>query len=87
VSALGASPDASKGFVDPGFVHLRVRTAYSLLEGAIKPDELGGLAAGAGMPAVGLTDRANLFGALEISQYLKEKGIQPLIGCALPPLF
>ena len=51
-----------------GFVHLRVRSAYSLLEGAIKAAKVGKLAADAGMPAVGVADRANLFGALEFSQ-------------------
>ena len=67
-----------------GFVHLRVRSAYSLLEGAIKADAIGKLAAAANMPAVGLTDRANLFGALEFSGYTKDAGVQPIIGCALP---
>ena len=69
---------------DQGFVHLRVRSAYSLLEGAIKADAIGKLAAAAGMPAVALTDRANLFGALEFSVLTKETGVQPIIGCALP---
>jgi DNA polymerase-3 subunit alpha len=67
-----------------GFVHLRVRSAYSLLEGAIKADKLGALAGEAGMPAVALTDRANLFGALEFSVTAKEAGVQPIVGCALP---
>ncbi len=67
-----------------GFVHLRVRSAYSLLEGAIKADKIGGLAKGDGMPAVGLADRANLFGALEFSVATKGEGVQPIIGCALP---
>src|ERR1700735_5852861 len=67
-----------------GFVHLRARSAYSLLEGAIKADALGGLARAAGMPAVALTDRANLFGALEFSVATKEVGVQPIVGCALP---
>ncbi|HEY2357668.1 MAG TPA: DNA polymerase III subunit alpha [Phenylobacterium sp.] len=67
-----------------GFVHLRVRSAYSLLEGAIKADKIGVMAAGEGMPAVALTDRANLFGALEFSVLTKEAGVQPIIGCALP---
>jgi DNA polymerase-3 subunit alpha len=67
-----------------GFVHLRVRSAYSLLEGAIKADKIGVLAAQAGMPAVALTDRANLFGALEFSVATKDAGVQPIIGCALP---
>jgi DNA polymerase-3 subunit alpha len=67
-----------------GFVHLRVRSAYSLLEGAIKADKLGQLAAKAGMPAVAICDRADLFGALEFSQACKDAGVQPIIGCALP---
>ena len=67
-----------------GFVHLRVRSAYSLLEGAIKAEGLGKLAAAADMPAVALTDRANLFGALEFSVLTKETGVQPIVGCALP---
>ena len=67
-----------------GFVHLRVRSAYSLLEGAIKADKVGTLAAQAHMPAVALTDRANLFGALEFSVATKETGVQPIIGVALP---
>ena len=74
-----ADPTASEGFV-----HLRVRSAYSLLEGAIKADLIGKLAAEGHMPAAGLTDRANLFGALEFSSYTKDAGVQPIIGCALP---
>jgi DNA polymerase-3 subunit alpha len=35
------------------------------------------------IPAIGLTDRNNLFGALEFSEKLIEKGIQPIIGCNL----
>ncbi len=67
-----------------GFVHLRVRSAYSLLEGAIKAGKVGKLAADAGMPAVAVADRANLFGALEFSEAAKGAGVQPIIACALP---
>ena len=67
-----------------GFVHLRVRSAYSLLEGAIKADKVPKLAASAQMPAVAMTDRANLFGALEFSVAAKDAGVQPIVGCALP---
>jgi len=66
------------------FVHLRVRSAYSLLEGAIKADKVGDLAGAAQMPAVALTDRANLFGALEFSVAAKGAGVQPIVGCLLP---
>jgi len=69
---------------ETGFIHLRVRSAYSLLEGAAKADALGRIAAGQGMPAVAIADRANLFGALEFSVTAKEEGVQPIIGCALP---
>ena len=69
---------------ETGFIHLRVRSAYSLLEGAEKADALGRIAAGQGMPAVAIADRANLFGALEFSVTAKEEGVQPIIGCALP---
>src|SRR5258705_7499664 len=75
-----ANPSASLG----GFVHLRVRSAYSLLEGAIKADAIGTMAQAAGMPAVAIADRANLFGALEFSVATKGAGVQPIIGCALP---
>ena len=67
-----------------GFVHLRTRSAYSLLEGAIKAERLGPLARERGMPAVALTDRTNLFGALEFSVDTQGAGVQPIIGCALP---
>jgi DNA polymerase-3 subunit alpha len=65
------------------FVHLRVHSAYSLSEGAIKVDRIPALALQMGMPAVAITDTSNLFGALEFSQYCVGKGVQPIIGCQL----
>jgi DNA polymerase-3 subunit alpha len=65
------------------FVHLRVHSAYSLSEGAIKADKIPALAREASMPAVAITDTANLFGALEFSQACAARGIQPIIGCQL----
>jgi DNA polymerase-3 subunit alpha len=80
----GEGADGAAAGLGQGFVHLRARSAYSLLEGAVKADAIGLLAAAGGMPAVGLTDRANLFGALEFSVATKDAGVQPIIGCALP---
>ncbi|MDR3521496.1 MAG: DNA polymerase III subunit alpha [Acidocella sp.] len=65
------------------FVHLRVHSAYSLSEGAIKVDQIPALARAGNMPAVAITDTSNMFGALEFSQYCVGKGIQPIIGCQL----
>ena len=65
------------------FVHLHAHSSYSLSEGAIKADKLATLAKDAGMPAVALTDSANLFGGLEFAQGCAAKGIQPIMGCQL----
>ncbi len=63
------------------FVHLRVHSAYSLLEGAIKLPELAQLCVRHEMPAVAVTDTRNLFGALEFSTTMMKSGVQPIIGC------
>jgi len=65
------------------FIHLRVHSAYSLSEGALKVDRIPALARQFSMPAVAITDTSNLFGALEFSQYCLGKGVQPIIGCQL----
>ena len=68
---------------DPGFVHLRVHSAYSLSEGAIQVNELVALCCNQGMPAVAITDTNNLFGAFEFSAAAAQAGVQPIIGCQL----
>ena len=65
------------------FVHLRVHSAYSLLEGAIKIQDLVELCASETMPAVSITDTRNLFDALEFSIACAEKGVQPILGCQI----
>jgi DNA polymerase-3 subunit alpha len=65
------------------FVHLRVHTAYSLSEGAIRPEALAAFCKKHRMPAIGVADRNNLFGALEWSKLAKDSGIQPIIGVTL----
>jgi DNA polymerase-3 subunit alpha len=67
----------------PGFVHLHVHSAYSLLQGAMKIGRLAELAKADHQPALALTDTDNMFGALEFSDKMASSGIQPLIGCAL----
>ena len=66
-----------------GFVHLRVHSAYSLLEGALPLKRLIELATADRMPAIGVADTGNLFGALEFSEKVTEAGIQPIIGCQI----
>ena len=64
------------------FVHLRVHSAYSLSEGAIKVKDLIKLCKKEKMPAVAVTDTGNLFGALEFAQAAADEGVQPIIGPA-----
>ncbi len=69
------------------FVHLRVHTEYSLLEGAVRLKKLPALCADAGMPAVAVTDTNNLFAALEFSVGASGAGVQPIIGCQIDLAF
>ncbi|MEO1708777.1 MAG: DNA polymerase III subunit alpha [Pseudomonadota bacterium] len=65
------------------FVHLKVHSAYSLLEGALPIGKLAELATGYGFPAIALTDTGNLFGILEFSEKVSKAGIQPIAGISL----
>lgn len=66
-----------------GFVHLRVHSALSLLEGALPIKKLLDLAKADAQPALAITDTGNLFGAQEFSAKTWGAGIQPIIGCQL----
>jgi len=67
----------------PPFVHLRLHTEYSLLEGAVRLKALPGLIADMGMPAVAVTDTNNMFAALEFSVAAGDAGVQPILGCQM----
>jgi len=62
------------------FVHLHLHTQYSLLDGAIKINDLVKKAKESGFKAIAMTDHGNLFGAIEFYKKLKAEGIKPLIG-------
>ena len=79
---MGAQPVSAKSG-HANFVHLRVRSIYSLLEGAVRPKELAKLAREMRMPAVAVTDTNNLFGTYEISDALAKNGVQPIVGVTL----
>ncbi|MGB4112819.1 MAG: DNA polymerase III subunit alpha, partial [Yoonia sp.] len=66
---------------NPRFIHLRVHTEYSLLQGAVHAKKLPEMAAKMNMPAVAVTDTNNMFCALEFSEGASKAGIQPIIGC------
>ena len=63
------------------FVSLHLHTEYSLLDGAIKIDELIEQAVAYKMPALAITDHGNLCGAVDFYKKALKKGIKPIIGC------
>ncbi|MHB2264968.1 DNA polymerase III subunit alpha [Aliihoeflea sp. PC F10.4] len=65
------------------FIHLRVHSAYSLLEGALPVGKIIGHAVKDRAPAIGIADTNNLFGALEFAQKAVKDGVQPIIGCQI----
>ncbi len=65
------------------FIPLRCRTPYSILEGALKIDDLAKRCKEWRIPAVGLTDTNNVCAALEFSEKIANAGIQPIMGCTL----
>jgi DNA polymerase-3 subunit alpha len=65
------------------FVHLHCHSEYSLLDGAIRVEDLIRKAKEFGMPAVALTDHGNLYGAVPFYQAKKGSGVKPIIGCDL----
>ncbi|MGI9404577.1 MAG: DNA polymerase III subunit alpha, partial [Hyphomicrobium sp.] len=82
-SSTSEGPDVPQATAAAKFVHLKVHSAYSLLEGALTIPALAKLAVAHGFPALGLSDSNNLSGALEFSDKLAAAGIQPIIGVTL----
>ncbi|MBI1400692.1 DNA polymerase III subunit alpha [Hyphomonas sp.] len=65
----------------PVFIPLAIRSSYSLLESMITPGDIAKWCKRHEVPAAAVTDRNNLFGALELSLKLAESGVQPIMAC------
>ncbi len=66
---------------DPRFVHLRLHSEYSVSDGIVRIDDAVSRAAACGMPALALTDLANLFGLVKFYLAARGKGVKPVLGC------
>ncbi|SFU61402.1 DNA polymerase III subunit alpha [Nitrosospira multiformis] len=63
------------------FIHLRLHSEYSVVDGIVRIDEVVAKAVAEGMPALALTDLSNLFGLIKFYQEARNKGIKPIVGC------
>ncbi len=63
------------------YVPLHVHSEYSLLDGAIRINDLVNFAKENGMPAVALTDHGVMYGDMELYTTAKENGVKPILGC------
>src|SRR3954453_3638053 len=62
------------------FVHLRVRSAFSLLQSTVRVEALAKTCRTAEMPAVAVADDANLFAVMPFCAAAKKGGVQPMVG-------
>jgi DNA polymerase-3 subunit alpha len=65
------------------FVHLRLHTEFSVVDGTNRIDEIVRAAAADGQPALAITDLGNLFGAVKFYKEARGKGVKPLIGAEI----
>ncbi|MGH1461693.1 MAG: DNA polymerase III subunit alpha [Neptuniibacter sp.] len=65
---------------DPKFIHLRVHTEFSVVDGLVRIKELVSAAKHANMPAVGITDQTNFFGLIKFFKAATSNGVKPICG-------
>ncbi len=62
------------------FVHLRLHTEYSLVDGLVRIKPLAKQVAKMGMPAVAVTDQSNLFALVKFYKAAMAEGVKPIVG-------
>ncbi|TSA10728.1 MAG: DNA polymerase III subunit alpha [Betaproteobacteria bacterium] len=65
----------------PTFVHLRLHSEFTVIDGIVRIDAAVARAAEDGMPALAITDLANLFGMVKFYKAARGQGVKPVIGC------
>src|SRR5207253_4816829 len=65
--------------IEPMFVHLRLHTEFSIVDGTNRIDDVVKAAAANGQPALGITDLNNLFGAIKFHKEARSAGVKPIV--------
>ena len=65
------------------FVHLRLHTEFSVVDGTNRIDEVVASAAADGQPALAISDLNNLFGAVKFYKAARGKGVKPILGAEI----
>ena len=64
----------------PRYVHLRLHSEYSVTDGIVRIDEAVARAASDAMPALAITDAANVFGMVKFYKAARAAGVKPILG-------
>jgi len=63
------------------FIHLRLHSEFSITDGIVRIEDAVARALAERMPALAVTDLANVFGMVKFYNAAREKGVKPIIGC------
>ncbi|MCL1886843.1 MAG: DNA polymerase III subunit alpha [Betaproteobacteria bacterium] len=66
---------------EPQFIHLRLHSEYSIVDGLVRIDDAVEAAAKDAQPALALTDLSNLFGLIKFYKSARKEGVKPIAGC------
>ncbi|MGQ4275573.1 DNA polymerase III subunit alpha [Pseudidiomarina sp. E22-M8] len=67
----------------PQFIHLRVHSDFSMIDGLAKVGPICEATAAKGMPALAVTDQMNMCGLVRFYRTTQNKGLKPIVGCDL----
>ncbi|WP_426103223.1 DNA polymerase III subunit alpha [Massilia sp. TSP1-1-2] len=76
-AAAAAAPHKAAG---PAFVHLRLHSEYSIVDGLVRIDDVIAAAAKDKQAALAITDLSNLFGMVKFYKAARGKGVKPVVG-------
>ena len=80
-AAANSAESTAPATLQPQFVHLRLHSEYSIVDGLVRIDDVVKAAVKDRQPALAMTDLANLFGLIKFYKAARGKGIKAIAGC------